>query len=572
MRNLLLFFILLFSIDVLAQKSDEPLPLPDSLAGRLKEFRKADLARAAALDAAIKYYADNKKILEAQGFINELADLSADLHDNYWKAVGLYYKSLCAYDNYDFEAFLSMINESMGMVDLLRDTKRTRLLTARVYLAKSGYFYYIKQFPECQKYIEKGLQLCETNGFEALKNDFLGNYGVLLIGMEKYEEAILKFKSLAKFQKAHSSSLLNIAICYGEMKQFDSVLFYADSVIRFENSVRGSVLENDKLLKAYSIKASCYIDLEQWDEALQCLNQSVDVFLDSNDKNRLSLYYLDLARVYNGKGEYDEALDCIERVITISKEVQNIEEEWVAVKVKSDILDHKKDYVREVENMWQLIALTDTLFNRENRDKVIEQQYQQQAMKKELELQMQQMASRQKLTVTILVAILIVIAIVFVSGIIIRKRKRKTEQLSAELGLRNREITSKSIGRMQSNEILNDVIEKLNEMERHPENNVLPGVIRDLKTLVNTETKKDFDVHFVQMNPDFYQKLLADYPKLTQNELRLCAFIKSNLSIKEIAAINGISADSVKTARKRLRKSLNLTGEDVSLLEFLSKY
>ena len=125
---------------------------------------------------------------------------------------------------------------------------------------------------------------------------------------------------------------------------------------------------------------------------------------------------------------------------------------------------------------------------------------------------------------------------------------------------------------MQSNEILNDVIEKLNEMERHPENNVLPGVIRDLKSLVSTETKKDFDVHFVQMNPDFYQKLLADYPKLTQNELRLCAFIKSNLSIKEIAALNGISADSVKTARKRLRKSLNLTGEDMSLLEFLSKY
>lgn len=68
------------------------------------------------------------------------------------------------------------------------------------------------------------------------------------------------------------------------------------------------------------------------------------------------------------------------------------------------------------------------------------------------------------------------------------------------------------------------------------------------------------------------KKLLTDFPKLTQNELRLCAFVKSNLSVKEIAAINGISADSVKTARKRLRKSLNLTGEDVSLLEFLSKY
>lgn len=571
MKRLSLLLLILLSLGVIAQ-NESPFLLPDSLAGRLKEHRKTDFARAEALDAAIRHYADNKKILEAQGFIYELADLSADLHDNYWKAVSLYYKSLCAYDDFDFEVFLSMINESMGMVELLRDTKRTQLLAARIYLAKSGYFYYIKQFPECQKYIERGLQLCEKNGFEALKSDFISNYGALLIGMEKYEAAILKFKSLSKFQKTPSSSLLNIAICYGEMKQFDSVLFYADSVIRFEQIGGDSVLEKDRLLTAYSIKTSCHLDLEQWDEALQCLNQSVDVFLESNDKNRLSLYYLDLARVYNGKGDYNEALKHIDRAISMSQNIRNIEAEWVAVKVKSEILDNMKDYVREVENMWSFIGLTDTLFSRESRDKVIEQQYQQQALTKEMELRMQQMAARQKLFVTILVAILLVIAIVFVSGIIIRKRKRKTEQLSAELDLRNREITSKSIGRMQSNEILNDVIEKLNEMERHPENNVLPGVIRDLKSLVSTETKKDFDVHFVQMNPDFYQKLLADYPKLTQNELRLCAFIKSNLSIKEIAALNGISADSVKTARKRLRKSLNLTGEDMSLLEFLSKY
>jgi len=571
MKRLSLLLLILLSLGVIAQ-NESPIPLPDSLAGRLKEHRKTDVARAEALDAAIRHYADNKKILEAQGFIYELADLSADLHDNYWKAVSLYYKSLCAYDDFDFEVFLSMINESMGMVELLRDTKRTQLLAARIYLAKSGYFYYIKQFPECQKYIEKGLQLCEKNGFEALKSDFISNYGALLIGTEKYEAAILKFKSLSKFQKTPSSSLLNIAICYGEMKQFDSVLFYADSVIRFEQIGGDSVLEKDRLLTAYSIKTSCHLDLEQWDEALQCLNQSVDVFLESNDKNRLSLYYLDLARVYNGKGDYNEALKHIDRAISMSQNIRNIEAEWVAVKVKSEILDNMKDYVQEVENMWSFIGLTDTLFSRESRDKVIEQQYQQQALTKEMELRMQQMAARQKLFVTILVAILLVIAIVFVSGIIIRKRKRKTEQLSAELDLRNREITSKSIGRMQSNEILNDVIEKLNEMERHPENNVLPGVIRDLKSLVSTETKKDFDVHFVQMNPDFYQKLLADYPKLTQNELRLCAFIKSNLSIKEIAALNGISADSVKTARKRLRKSLNLTGEDMSLLEFLSKY
>jgi len=52
---------------------------------------------------------------------------------------------------------------------------------------------------------------------------------------------------------------------------------------------------------------------------------------------------------------------------------------------------------------------------------------------------------------------------------------------------------------------------------------------------------------------------------LTPNELRLSALIKLNLTIKEIAAIMGISPDSIKTARYRLRKKLNMqTGENLT--------
>ena len=153
-----------------------------------------------------------------------------------------------------------------------------------------------------------------------------------------------------------------------------------------------------------------------------------------------------------------------------------------------------------------------------------------------------------------------------------RNRRQKELLLKQELDLRNREVTSKSIGKIRSDEVLNEVIKKLAEMEGHPEKDRLSDIIRSLKTLVNDDARKDFDLHFVQVHPDFYKRLLAEFPRLTQNELRLCAFIKSNLSIKEIATINGISVESVKTARKRLRKALNLTGEDVSLLEFLSKY
>ena len=308
--------------------------------------------------------------------------------------------------------------------------------------------------------------------------------------------------------------------------------------------------------------------MEQWDDALQCLKESRELLEKFDDKKQLCVNYLHDADANNGKGLYETALCLIDTAIIISRNFEDIYSEWFAVKLKSDILENMKDYEREVENLRYFNILTDTINNRENLLKVQEQQYQHEATQMEKQYELQQQAFHQKQLIIIILAVFITIIATLVAILILLNKKR----LASELALRNREITAKSMDKIQSNEMLNNAIEKLTEMEEHPENNVLPSVIRDLKTLVDADTKKDFDLHFVQMHPDFYQKLLTDFPNLTPNELRLCAFIKSNLSIKEIATINGISVDSVKTARKRLRKSLNLTGEDVSLLGFLSKY
>ena len=98
-KYFLLLILVLFTLRTFAQEESSPLSLPDSLVGRLKEFRKTDLNRAEALDAAIMFYFDEHRILEAETYIDELAALSDELKDRYWKAVSLYYKSLCAYES-----------------------------------------------------------------------------------------------------------------------------------------------------------------------------------------------------------------------------------------------------------------------------------------------------------------------------------------------------------------------------------------------------------------------------------------------------------------------------------------
>jgi biopolymer transport protein ExbD len=76
--------------------------------------------------------------------------------------------------------------------------------------------------------------------------------------------------------------------------------------------------------------------------------------------------------------------------------------------------------------------------------------------------------------------------------------------------------------------------------------------------------------HFLEVEPLFFNQLSLAYPKLTNNDLKLCAFLKMNLTTKEIASINGVTEVAVSKSRNRLRKKLNmLPGEDI--LAFLHK-
>ena len=68
----------------------------------------------------------------------------------------------------------------------------------------------------------------------------------------------------------------------------------------------------------------------------------------------------------------------------------------------------------------------------------------------------------------------------------------------------------------------------------------------------------------------FQEKLKKEYPNLTAYDLRLCTYLKANLSTKEIAAILNITPDSVKKAKHRLRKRLNMS-PSLSWPEFFTR-
>jgi DNA-binding CsgD family transcriptional regulator len=65
---------------------------------------------------------------------------------------------------------------------------------------------------------------------------------------------------------------------------------------------------------------------------------------------------------------------------------------------------------------------------------------------------------------------------------------------------------------------------------------------------------------------------MRDFPTLTLNERRLCAFLKLQMTTKEIASLTGQSIRAVELARTRLRKKLQLTNSEINLYDFILNY
>jgi len=77
-----------------------------------------------------------------------------------------------------------------------------------------------------------------------------------------------------------------------------------------------------------------------------------------------------------------------------------------------------------------------------------------------------------------------------------------------------------------------------------------------------------FEEAFNNADKDFLKKIKSSHPALTSNDLRLCAYLRLNLSSKEIAPLLNISSRSVEVKRYRLRKKLGLSHED-SLSDYI---
>jgi len=148
-------------------------------------------------------------------------------------------------------------------------------------------------------------------------------------------------------------------------------------------------------------------------------------------------------------------------------------------------------------------------------------------------------------------------------------------KLTTELANKKRDLTRNIIHLTEKNELILDLRKKLQKLKSNmkAENKPLvQSVINDMKASTNNKIWEEFEIRFNNVHKVFYDKLSKDHPDLSQNERRLTAFLKLNMSTKEISMITKQSVHSIEVARTRLRKKLGLSHTDINLVSYLDKY
>jgi DNA-binding CsgD family transcriptional regulator len=156
----------------------------------------------------------------------------------------------------------------------------------------------------------------------------------------------------------------------------------------------------------------------------------------------------------------------------------------------------------------------------------------------------------------------------------LEKSQLQEGELKKEIQYKSKQLTTHALNMMQKNTFLQEIQEELVLLSKtaSAENK---AAFNRLKMLIkkNLRSDKDWDLfklYFEEVNKLFYQELAKVNSDLTSNDLKICALLKLNMNIKESASVLNIEPDSVKKARYKLRKKLNLKPED-DLVEFVMR-
>ncbi len=156
----------------------------------------------------------------------------------------------------------------------------------------------------------------------------------------------------------------------------------------------------------------------------------------------------------------------------------------------------------------------------------------------------------------------------------LRMKKMEEDTLKQELDIRSKELSSHILHLVQKNEVMEEIRTGLQEIikdDRRDQKKQLRQLLNKIQVSVAQEDYwNEFRLIFDKVHASFFASLNRHSPDLTPAEIRLLALVKMNLASADMARLLGVTPDSLRVMRYRVKKKMRL-GVDDSLQQFIDQ-
>lgn len=319
--------------------------------------------------------------------------------------------------------------------------------------------------------------------------------------------------------------------------------------------------------------------------------EALHIYDSLNNKVGISRINMHLGDLYTEMGENEKAIQAFRLSIFLGEETRNGEIVFWASKGLYILLEEKGDFEGAFYELERHKIMNDSLFNAEKAAALerleLEHDFEEEKMKLEEQQRIKTIWNYS------LIGGLILLAVIFFLAI--RNLRNKTrlaslsnenlelsnkhlslekESLEEKLDFKNKELTTNVMYLMKKNEFINTVSDRLLGMRglfKSDNQKSINRIVIDLQKASEDDVWHEFETHFNRVHADFYDNLSNACPNLSLNERKLCAFVKLNLTTKEICAITHQTTNTLQVARTRLRKKLELESND-QLFSYLQNF
>ena len=456
-----------------------------------------------------------------------------------------------------------------------------------------GFNYYeLGNYPKAMEYYQKALRTMDTLYVRTYhKADTHRNVGYLQTEMKNYDAAITSFKSAMEVYKATDDNLYQATTLYDIGEIYDlqenserAISFYEEGLTLAKKYDFPTVI-----VAGYSHLGISHRDKGDYNKAIFYLEKCLDEEIaDVSEINRI-IYSYNLGNAYSLNGELQKATRYLNSSVKIA------DSSGISKALKDALFYRARHYEKQgdlklaIKDLKRAEIIKDSIFSIEKAKQIEKLHTIYETEKKEAEIALQKEeinTLNEKAKVDTLTKGLYaggMFTFIAVSGLLffgfrqrIKKnriaREKQEEIYKQEIEHKQKELASQTLHLVQKNTFIQELKENLENLKNSPDK--FKAEFRRIVMLLKKENASDkdwevFKTYFADVHNDFDQKLKTLYADISEKEIRLAAFLRMNLTTKEIAATLNVLPDSILKSKYRLKKKLGLDKE-TDLTTFLN--